>query len=165
MREFIQWLIVLPLFGALVTLWLEQRAKRLERQRSEFARAYQTIVRLQEMPYRIQRRAILAQPGVHEIVAMMHEIQQELAFSQSWIELESATVGKAYVALVDETKQQLKPHMQAAWEFVPTGNETMNIGNRYPVDTETERRQYLEAARKHLSWKAMVQGWLRRGSE
>ena len=142
----------LSLFGS-VFLWsMNQRAAAHDRQRQEYAKALALVFKWQELPYRILRRD-RSSPD-HTMYQLFHNLQEDFAFCDAWIAVESKEVWAAYRALVTATKQEVMPHLQAAWNSEPP--ESPNVGNKYPSDIESEKTRYVEAVRAHFGWRSRL---------
>src|SRR5215208_2680320 len=73
-------IVSISALGVLITFVLGQRAAARDRQREEYAKALQAVVKWREMPYRIRRRNASDQTTMSRLVEAMHELQEEIAF-------------------------------------------------------------------------------------
>src|SRR5688500_15515463 len=137
--------VVLIAAGALITFALSQLAATRDRQREEYAKALQSVVKWTEMPYRIRRRNASDQATMSRLVEAMHELQEEIAFHDAWLSVEAPEVAAAYRTLVSAVKVQCGDHLRNAWEVEHSPPVPMNIGNCYPVEYSQERATYIEA--------------------
>jgi hypothetical protein len=144
--------IVASAFGALIIFAASQLAATRDRQREEYAKALQTVVKWTEMPYRIRRRNASDQVTISRLVEVMHELQEEIAFHDAWLSVEAPEVAVAYRTLVSTVKAQCGDHLRNAWEAEHSPPIPMNIGNCYPVEYSQEREAYIKAVRYHLQW-------------
>lgn len=145
---------VLGLLSSTLVFALAQRAAAHDRQRAEYAKALSLINQWTEMPYRVHRRN-RDEPD-EPLVERYHELQEGIEFYSAWIAVESEPIYAAYQALLTETRRQVTPHSQNAWEASPP--ESMNIGPPYRVDIEKVRADYIESVRSHFAW----YGWKRK---
>jgi hypothetical protein len=144
--------IVASAFGALIIFAASQLATARDRQREEYAKALQTVVKWTEMPYRIRRRNASDQATMSRLIDAMHALQEEIAFHDAWISVEAPEVATAYRALVNKAKAECEDHLRNAWKADHSPPTPMNIGNLYPVEFGCERETYVEAVRYHLEW-------------
>lgn len=142
------------LFGSVLLWYLNQRAATNDRKRQEYAKALALVFKWQEMPYRILRRD--RESSAHPLTESMHDLQEEIAFYEAWIAVESTQISAAYRDLIVDLRKQVVPHLQAAWQSDPP--ESPNVGNRYPVDVEKPRNRYIQAVRTHLRWSSWPHG-------
>jgi hypothetical protein len=136
------------LFGSVLLWHLNQRAATNDRKRQEYAKALALVFKWQEMPYRILRRD--PESPAQPLIQRMHDLQEKIAFYEAWIAVESTQISVAYRDLIKETRKQVAPHLQAAWQSDPPISP--NVGNRYPVEVEQYKRSYIEAVRAHFQW-------------
>ena len=148
--------------GALIVaswnLWLAWRKSREEecsRQRTAFADALRAIAQYKEMPYAIRRRDKTNLPSERvRLSEVVRTIQADLTYHQTWIRSESESVGKAYDALVTETRKVAGIAMRDAWIAKPiVRDDQMNIGPEL-VDLRSLtpfEKAYTQAVSEHLA--------------
>lgn len=137
---------------ALISFALNQRATSRDRQRDECAKALQAVLRWIEMPYRVHRARILDEPSDAQLVARFHELQEELAFHESWLAVADKRLGDSYRRMLTAAKFGAASHLQTAWAVQTSNGNPMNLGNLYPVDISAEREAYADEVRRHLEW-------------
>lgn len=134
------------------------RRKSLEedraRLRSNFAEAFEAVVRYKEMPYAIRRRRS-DEPGAERVRLSdeMRDIQAKLSYYQVWIAGESAVVGDAFSDLVAELRRVAGKASHDAWKASAASHDKeMNIGSDV-VDLSALRafeEAYIIAVQQHL---------------
>lgn len=137
--------------------WSEQREIEARR-RAQFADALSAIVAYEELPFVIRRRrASAAEAERLRISTEARTVQERLAFYSAWLRAESRGVADAYDALVAETRRVAGSQMRRAWELdAITRDSEMNIAD---IDLSTIaplKVAYLDAVRRHLSWRRFV---------
>lgn len=135
-------------------VWLARRRSREEergRQRTAFAEAFKTYARYRELPYAIRRRR--ADDDAAERVRLSEiarEVQAELTYHQTWMDLENADVAAAYRALITELRKVAGGHMRQAWTLPAIASDremNMMIEMDSLAALETD---YLDKVRRHL---------------
>ncbi|HEY5475387.1 MAG TPA: hypothetical protein VIK11_01615 [Tepidiformaceae bacterium] len=135
-------------------VWLARRRSREEersRQRTAFAEAYKAYGRYRELPYAIRRRNA-DEPAEERarLSEVARDIQAELTYHQTWMDLESSEVAAAYRALITELRKVAGGHMREAWmrPAITTDTEmnmVIDMGSLTAFETE-----YLDSVRQHL---------------
>ena len=128
------------------------------RRRAQFAHALSAIVTYEELPFVIRRRrADVAEAERLRISTQARAVQERLAFYSAWFRTESLRVAEAYDELVAETRRAAGREMRRGWEQdAITRDSEMNIGD---IDLSTIaplKVAYLEAVRRHLSWRRFL---------
>lgn len=146
------------LAAAIVAAWnilLARRRSREEeraRQRDAFAQAFKAYGRYKEMPYAIRRRSA-DEPAVERVrlSETVREIQADLTYHQTWMDLESRDVSSAYRDLVKALRVLAGGHMRDAWKTAPIAtdaemNMIIDLSQLEPLE-----QVYLAAVNKHLT--------------
>ena len=147
---------------SLLTLWVTGVREARERRRRSYAGALTAVVAYREFPYAVRRRRDDV-PGEERVrlSEALREVQRELAFSATWIELEGSTdTCQAFTALVAETRKVAGGYIREAWKADPVKNdEDMNItGIDYSTMPALESA-YLAEVKKDLSWFRVWRRW------
>lgn len=99
-----------------------------------------------EVPYRIRRRADNSPATLSNLAERMHQLQEKHIFHASWLRVEIPAAHSAYVALLGTVKEQVAPHIQAAWNSTPAERpDLMNVGRLFEADVAKETDAYAEA--------------------
>lgn len=144
-------------FGALVAgaisligLFFNRLSERRDRRRSLYSNAYQAAVGWGELYYRVRRRD---PDDPYAVAARFHEVQEQIDFHQSWIDSESAALGRAYCRLVLRTKMLTLEPIREAWATAPAmPADGFSVAPVAPVELETARELFISDLRDHLSW-------------
>jgi hypothetical protein len=146
-------IVSLSALGVLLTFVLGQRASARERQREEYAKALQAIVKWTEMPFRIRRRLKNDADTRLKLAAQLHDLHEEIAFHDAWLSVEAPRIAAAYRAMDKKVRAQTRNYFKDAWDAKVSENDSMNLGGiNYPVEYECERQNYLYEVRVHLLW-------------
>jgi hypothetical protein len=146
--------VIAALLVASWNIWLARRRSREEersRQRTAFAEAFKAYGRYKELPYAIRHRS-LDDPAAERVrlSEIAREIQAELTYHQTWMDLESDNVATAYRNLVAELHKVAGGHMREAWTLEAiTTDAQMNMVIDMAMLAELEGA-YLAAVRAHL---------------
>jgi hypothetical protein len=145
--------LVAAIVAALVSVagyWQTGRLNRQDRQRQLFAEAYSAARTYREFPYIIRRR--LGSDDEAEITASLSTCQVEMDKYSGLLLVESATVGKAYVELISQTRRVAGAEISAAWDDPARGpGEPPHVRGVDLADLEVPDSAYLTAVRDHLS--------------
>lgn len=148
----------ISLAGSIVTVWVGERRERLNRQRDTFAKALAAAVDFREFPFVVRRRRA-SEPEAERtrISEELRKLQRALNYYTAWIEVESVAVAAAYKSLVEGTRGVVGPMLREAWTQPPLLSDVdVNIvGLDFSPLTAPEQR-YIEAVRKHLSWRGAL---------
>lgn len=134
---------------AVLLFVVERRSSRSAELREHFSAALADVYRWAEVPYRVRRRT----PGhEHDVVALIHSLQECLLMHESWLRLESPQVHEAYVRLTSTLRGQCAPVIQQAWESDPLPpGAAMNLGEAVSIDLAAAVDDYLSTVRSHLA--------------
>ncbi|MDZ4063478.1 MAG: hypothetical protein U1E22_02315 [Coriobacteriia bacterium] len=140
---------------SLITIVAEHSRARGDRLRVQYAEAFRAYAAYREFPYVIRRRCDDSGAERVRISTALQEVQSQLTFFESWIDLESPTVAKEYCALLRAMRSIAGTAMHRAWELRPAHEaEDMNIPD-YAGDLGTLQPledRFVDAARKRLRW-------------
>ena len=146
-------------FAAVFTLWVNGRRARVERQRVLFADAFGAIVEYREYPYIVRRRS--ADGPAEErarINRALSDVQHRLNRYEALLKVENKDVGKAYSALLKETRAVAGGEIRRGWEQQPASDDSsMSIADVDLTPLGQHDDAYLTAVRKHLR---LVPSWL-----
>ena len=139
-------------FVALLVLAGNQYQGRKDRLRKDFAEALAAVERYAELPYRILRRQDSTPEVRGRITELIHEVQQDILFHESWVRIQSSDVADTYDALLRVMRVEAGTAMTQAWNMAPiTKDEDMPLGSgfTFPLMAE-QRRKYVKAVGWHL---------------
>jgi hypothetical protein len=136
--------------ASLFGLFVNRLSDRRDRRRSLYSDAYQAAVGWGELYYRVRRR----DPGSpYEVATRFHEVQEQINFHQSWIDSESAALGRAYCRLVLRTKALTLQPIREAWAASPAlPADGFSVAPVAPAELEAARERFVADLRDHLSW-------------
>jgi hypothetical protein len=151
---------VLAALVAVVGYLMNQFATRNERRSRVYAEALSAVFEYQELPYHIRKRT--ADPSsACAIGQKISDIFERLSFYQTWMLLESPTVGDAYLALVRRTQAEGGPHRAHAWQADPaeSGGDFHFADPVYPYDNEPERKLCILAMQREMAPLTILRRW------
>lgn len=123
----------------------------IERKRSLAAEALSDALLWLELPYRIRRRVDDSPTTLAALAGRVHHLQERHVFCASWLRLEIPTAHEPYVALLEAVKEQVAPHIRAAWSSRAAKRpESMNIGKLFEIDVTVETAAYVDAVARAL---------------
>ncbi|MXW27202.1 MAG: hypothetical protein F4Z77_13050 [Dehalococcoidia bacterium] len=130
------------------------------RRRARFADALAAVVAYEEFPYVIRRRRASAPEDERiRIAEKIAEVQERLAFNTAWLRSESDRVADAYDALVAEVRSTAGGEMRRAWQMDPMeADAEANISDIDLSSIDPLKRAYLDAVKRHLSWRRLIGG-------
>src|SRR5436853_7906545 len=99
-------------FGYVITA----RAKLVEDRKKTYAEALAAVYAYQELPHRIRRRPDSSPETLRELGTLISDIQRDLDFYKSLLNLDSLELGAAYNALVQTSRDQGKKYRDEAWK-------------------------------------------------
>ena len=94
-------------------------ARAAEVRRDGYAQAMKTLVAFQEFPYRIRRRTSDTPETMAALAERGHDMQEQLAYWQLWIDTEHKTLGTAFRNASKAVRGCITPHVQHAWRCPP----------------------------------------------
>jgi hypothetical protein len=143
-------------------IWINGLRGDRARRRELYARGLAATLAYREFPYAIRRRRADV-PGEERVrlSEALREVQQELAYCESWLRTEwSERVSAEYRALVARTQEIAGGYMRDAWKSDPLdADQGMNIPDIDYSPLEPFERAFLDAARHDLSWWNEIQWW------
>lgn len=122
-------------------------ASKRDRRRRLYGEAVQSVLKWNEMLYRVRRRG---SEQTRELIEAFHELQEELDYYQAWIATESPYLERSYARLVKSVKMEVEPLITAAWNELrePPGNG--RPGDAHP-NPKMEVGRFMIDVRRHLS--------------
>lgn len=145
---------VFTLTGVLVTLAVNQHLTRRDRLRKDFAEALAAVERYAELPYRVRRRQGSGPEARERLSDIIHGVQQDLLFHQSWVRIQDHCAADAYDALVAAMRMEAGSAMSEAWRTAAiAADEDMPLGDGYDFSGMKKRRaEYVGVVRRQLEW-------------
>lgn len=146
---------------AVVTLFVNGRRARDDRQRALFAEAFGDIAEYREYPYIVRRRRH-DKPEAERarITADLSAVQHRLNRNLAVLRVEAPRVGRAYETLLADTRRVAGGAIRTGWELQPCASDAaVSIGDVDLTPLVESDDQFLTAAADHL---AVTPGWVRR---
>lgn len=122
-------------------------ATRRERRRKIYGEAVQTILKWNEMVYRVRRRDAA---DARELINSFHALQESLTYYEAWIASESKYMDRSYSRLVNGVKEKAQPLIQAAWTEVREPPGSARPDDVHP-DPSSDVVKFMADVRSHLS--------------
>jgi hypothetical protein len=146
---------------ALITLVVQTRRSRLDRQRELFADAFADVSAYHEFPYVIRRRHNDGEDRLR-ITNDFSAVQRSINKHRAILRVESAHVSAAFEALVTATRTIAGGAARDGWEQPVRGADVHpNVDDVDLSGIEPAQGEYLQAVSDHLSvWPV----WLRRNA-
>jgi hypothetical protein len=118
----------------------------LEERRKTYAAALAAVHTYQKLPSRIRRRPDSEPKTLGELGAVISDVQRDLDFYKSLLDLDSPELGAAYDALVQASRNQGKKHREQAWQQPPA----MTYPETYRPKVKAQQDLCLARMRQHL---------------
>lgn len=145
---------------ALVTIGLNARQARMERQRQVFADAFAACQLYKEFPYRVRRRRsgkADADADRTRLTTELSDVQARLNDYKARLRVEAPRVGDAFVHLVAETRRIAGAEVRRSWDLPPTDGDAVSIQDIDLSAIGPAEDCFLRAVAGHLSvWPAPV---------
>ncbi|WCO67957.1 hypothetical protein PO878_04370 [Iamia majanohamensis] len=145
---------------ALVTLIVNGRRARADRQRQLFAAAFGDLSSYCEYPYIVRRRRH-DEPEQERlrITTELSEVQQKLNHNRAVLRVEAPRVARAYETLVTETRRIAGASIHAGWDLTPINTDSgVHVTDVDLTDIKPFEDAYLTAVADHL---ALMPWWAR----
>lgn len=144
---------VITVTAGLITLAVNGRRARTDRQRQVFAAAFGDIAAYCEYPYIVRRRRH-GQPEEEQIriSTTFSEVQSRLNQHQAVLRVEAPRVAWAYTALVQATKDVAGASVREGWDIPTIPGGSPHVRNVDLSALETHKDRYLTAVADHLSY-------------
>ena len=145
---------------AVITLVINGRRARSDRQRELFGAAFGDVASYCEFPYIVRRRRH-DEPEEERlrISTELSDVQRKLNHNRSVLQVEAPRVARAYAALVGATRATARASIREGWDLTPISADTgIHVAD---VDLSAVRPfedAYLTAVADHL---ALTPLWLR----
>lgn len=144
----------------IITLAVNGRRARSDRQRQLFAGAFGDVAAYCEFPYIVRRRRHDAPEQERvRISTELSEIQRRLNHNRAVLRVEASRVAQAYCALVDATRAIAGAAIHDGWNLDPaTSDRGMHLADVDLAALRPHEDRYLLAAADHL---ALTPWWIR----
>jgi hypothetical protein len=145
---------------AVVTLIVNGRRARSDRQRELFGSAFGDVSSYCEYPYIVRRRRH-DQPVEERIriTTELSDVQRKLNHNRAVLQVEAPRVARAYIALVDATRRIAGAAIHDGWDLAPiTADTSVHVNDVDLSGIKPYEDAYLTAAADHL---ALTPWWLR----
>jgi hypothetical protein len=139
--------------AAVVAIYLNVVGRKREdrnRRRDLYSLAYRTALEWCEGIYRVRRRAPDGSRD-QNLVEHFHDMQERIAYYQSWLALEAPELGRSYGRFLDEVMDAAKPLIQEAWKS-PGRDPSLEPpeDDKHP-NLLAAKHDFLRDVREHLS--------------
>ncbi len=147
----------------IVTLIVNGRGARNDRQRQLFAGAFGDVAAYCEFPYIVRRRRHDAPEEERvRISTELSEIQRRLNHNAAVLRVEAPRVAEAYGALIDASRAIAGAAIHDGWNLEPaTSDRGIHVGDVDLAALRSHEDRYLVAAADHL---ALTPSWIRASS-
>lgn len=144
----------------LLTLVVNGRRNRTDRQRGLFSSALGDVVRYSEFAYIVRRRRQdIPEEERRRISTELSDIQSRLDCNRAVLEIEAPRVGRAYATLVEETRRVAGSAIRDGWNIAPIAKDSeVHVTDVDLSGIEQHRVSYQRAVADHL---AISPWWLR----
>ncbi len=146
---------------ALITLLVNGRRARADRQRQLFGAAFGDIASYCEFPYVVRRRRH-DRPDEERIriSTELSDVQRKLNHHRAVLRVESPRVARAYSDLIDATRQIAGSAIRDGWDRPAATGSSAHVGNVDLSEMRPREDCYLTAVADHL---AITPWWVRTG--
>lgn len=145
---------------AVITLVINGRRARSDRQRELFAAAFGDVASYCEFPYIVRRRRH-DEPEAERlrISTELSDVQRKLNHNRSVLRVEAPRVARAYAALVGAARATAGASIREGWDLTPISADTgMHVADVDLSAVHPFEDAYLTAVADHL---ALAPWWLR----
>lgn len=152
---------------AVVSLLVNGRRARMDRQRQLFGAAFGDITSYCEFPYIVRRRRHdTPEEERVRISTELSEIQRRLNHNKAVLLVEAPRVARAYAALVETTRQIAGRAIRDGWDLSPiTVDNNIHVVDVDLTPITPAEQRYLTAVADHLSvapwWTRAAVRWLK----
>jgi len=148
------------LIGAIITAaagiagyLLSQAANRRDKRTELYAQTLRAIKDLEELPYRITRRADSSGATRAAVGALISDSFLQLGFYRAWTQIDSPVIARAYILLLDQTQREVRPNRKLAWSTkVITADADAHLDERYVSDNKLEWKLCVVVIQRELSF-------------
>ena len=137
----------------LLTLVVNGRRNRTDRQRELFSSALSDVVHYSEFAYIVRRRRHdIPEEERQRISTELSDIQGKLNCNGAVLEIEAPRVGRAYATLVDETRRVAGSAIRDGWNTDPIAKDSeVHVTDVDLSGIERYRASYQRAVADHLA--------------
>lgn len=144
---------------ALVSLAIQARRGRIDRQRQVFAEAYADVAAYCEFPYIIRRRIGTNDDDVR-ITSAFSEVQHRLNRHRALVRVESPRVSRSFDALLEATREVAGAAAREGWSLpIQDLADDKSVSDVDLRDLKEPTEEYLDTVADHLS---VVPAFIRR---
>jgi hypothetical protein len=119
--------------GAVATAVLKNISDIANRRRDTYSSSVETLIAWSEFAYRIRRRTSDSADELSRLANLGHELQERLAYYETWIRAESTPTGRLYGRTLSAISKKCSGSAQDAWNSPPiTDAAGMNLGTWGP---------------------------------
>ena len=143
---------IVALAGLVVSLLVNGRRSRVDRQRQAFGDAFGDIAAYREFPFVVRRRRH-DEPEAERarISSELGAVQQRLNHHRATLQVENRRVAAAYAALVEVTRQIAGAEIRKAWDVAPITDDTQVHVTIDLSGIDAAEARYLLEVRDHLA--------------
>lgn len=139
---------VASILVALLAGFFTYAAAKRQVRRDTFSAAVRAAVAWKEMVYRVRRRGSGDAP---RLIEEFHKLQDELAYYEAWVAIESPSMAKSYRRLVKAVKSKTEDLIREAWDAPIRPVPGNAIDSDVHPDVSADTDAFLEDIRDHMS--------------
>lgn len=122
-----------------------------DRKREVCAKAIADALAWLELPYRVRRRCDDSPATLTALVGRIHDLQERLAFDESWVRIEIPQAYPGFFALIAATRDAAREPLRDAWDAPPAqGPRDMNLGKIAMPSVDAYVEAFADAVRSHI---------------
>lgn len=152
---------LLGVVGAAVTAALSFALGRsgdaASRRRDGYAAATKALVAYAEYPWKIRRRTADTPNELARLVALGHDLQENLRCHQTWVNSENRWVGRVYREVREDLGRAVGPACNEAWNMPPvTTAGGMRLGDWGPQGLDAHLERFESARAFRFGWRRLL---------
>lgn len=138
--------------AGIVGYMLSQAADRRDKRIELYAEALRAVKDLEELPFRITRRADSSGETRAALGAQISDSFVLLGFYRAWTQIDSEVIARAYILLLDQTQREVRPNRQSAWNTsIIRKDSDAHLDERFHTDNKPEWALCIAVIRRELS--------------
>jgi hypothetical protein len=151
---------VIGLAGAIYVSVVGRKAEERNRRRDLYSQGYRSALAWCEAIYRVRRRASDGSED-RELVKNFHAMQEDIAYYQGWLAMETPELGRAYRVFVKAVMAQCRSLLQDAWTRPGREPTEPTPGDEVHPQIDASARVFERDMQEHLSRWPCVRARLR----
>lgn len=127
------------------------------RRRDLYAEAVKTLIAWTEYPFQVRRRTSDEPDELRRLVDRGHDLQEGLAYHETWLAADKAFLGDLYGDVVARVKERTHDPIADAWTGPPRDSPTkMNLGDWWTPDFTEELDTLRGAIANRFGWRRLL---------